>query len=134
MDQLGQRLCTEILFVRGGTHSDGDRSSDQSGDPTVAETGDAAVTYRTCNSTYWGVPASIPTREVVTVWGRRWIVKESTIPNTGFGIFAMDRVVVEPNTHYERYPQLFPYVGAVYKHRQYRVMKRFMPMTLRTKW
>ncbi|KAL3691186.1 hypothetical protein R1sor_004837 [Riccia sorocarpa] len=86
MDQLGQRLRTEIPFVRGGTHSDGDRSSDQSGDPTVAETGrvtrlhvsgvrpppisvgetiqipsrhgplsisgDAAMTYRTCNNTY----------------------------------------------------------------------------------
>ncbi|KAL3691187.1 hypothetical protein R1sor_004838 [Riccia sorocarpa] len=66
----------------------------------------------------------------MTVWGRRWIVKESTIPNTGFDIFAVDRVVVEPNTHYDQYPQLFPYVRAVYKHRQYRVMKRLVPYFL----
>ncbi|KAL3687331.1 hypothetical protein R1sor_013640 [Riccia sorocarpa] len=105
MDQLAERLCTEISIVRGA----------------------AADTYRTSNSTHWGVPASIPTREMVTMWGRRWIVKESTIPNTGLGVFAVDRIVVESNTPYDMFPQLFPYVGEVYKHRQYRIMRRYVP-------
>ncbi|KAL3693682.1 hypothetical protein R1sor_007333 [Riccia sorocarpa] len=89
--------------------------------------GDAVVTYRSCNNTYWGVPASIPVREVVTVWGRRWIVKESTIPSTGLGIFALERVVVQPDTHPDDYPQLFPYVGSVYKRKQYKIMLRHVP-------
>ncbi|KAL3701943.1 hypothetical protein R1sor_019965 [Riccia sorocarpa] len=87
----------------------------------------AATTYRSCNCMYWGVHANISIREVVTVWGRRWIVKESTIPNTGLGLFAVDGVVVEPNTHYDNYPQLFRYVGAVYKHKEYKLMLQHMP-------
>ncbi|KAL3689846.1 hypothetical protein R1sor_016155 [Riccia sorocarpa] len=39
----------------------------------------------------------------------------------------LDSVVVEPNTHYDNYPQLFPYVGAVYKHKEYKLMLRHMP-------
>ncbi|KAL3676428.1 hypothetical protein R1sor_026376 [Riccia sorocarpa] len=122
MDQLAERLCTEISIVRGETHSappdpvlgtgrvtrlhvSGVRPPPVSVDGTIqipsrhgplTISGAAADTYRTCNSTYWGVPASIPTREMVTVWGRRWIVKESTIPNTGLGVFAVDRIVRVP--------------------------------------
>ncbi|KAL3695850.1 hypothetical protein R1sor_009926 [Riccia sorocarpa] len=153
MDQLAERLCTELPFVRGETHSappdpvletgrvtrlhvTGFRPPPITVDNTIqipsrrgplSISGSAAQTYRTCNSTYWGVPTSIPTREAVIVWGRRWIVKESTVPNTGLGVFALDRIVVEPNTDPDMYPQLLPYVGAVYKHRQYRIMKRGVP-------
>ncbi|KAL3684589.1 hypothetical protein R1sor_002611 [Riccia sorocarpa] len=77
MDQLAERDTIQIPSRHG----------------PLSITGKAAATYRSCNSMYWGVPANIPVREMVTVWGRRWIVKESTIPNTGLGLFAVDSVV-----------------------------------------
>ncbi|KAL2652656.1 hypothetical protein R1flu_020784 [Riccia fluitans] len=45
MDQLAQRLRTKIPFVWGGTHSDGDRSSDHSNGPTVMDTGRVTRQY-----------------------------------------------------------------------------------------
>ncbi|KAL3680219.1 hypothetical protein R1sor_023175 [Riccia sorocarpa] len=149
MDQLAERLYTirpmtpvvshDVVPETGRVtrlHSSGFRAPRVSVGDTIqipsrhgplSITGKAAATYRSCNNMYWGVPANIPVREVVTMWGRRWIVKESTIPNTGLGLFAVDSVVVEPNTHYDNYPQLFPYVGAVYKHKEYKLMLRHMP-------
>lgn len=93
----------------------------------VSITGRAAITFHECNSLLYGVPASIPVGEIVEVWGRRWIVRESSIPGSGMGVFAMDRIEVPEGTTFAHYPQLFPYVGAVYKYAQYRVMRRGVP-------
>ncbi|KAL3696040.1 hypothetical protein R1sor_010116 [Riccia sorocarpa] len=70
---------------------------------------------------------SIETHIVRGIRHLRWIVKESTIPNTGLSIFALERVVVQPDTHPDDYPQLFSYVDSVYKRKQYKVMLRHMP-------
>ncbi|KAL3686879.1 hypothetical protein R1sor_013188 [Riccia sorocarpa] len=43
------------------------------------------------------------------IWKRRWIVKESTLPDTGLGVFAMDKIEVASNCTPDNLPQLFPY-------------------------
>ncbi|KAL3678077.1 hypothetical protein R1sor_021033 [Riccia sorocarpa] len=72
-------------------------------------TGLAAKRFTEYDSTVQGVPRIIPTHTPVEIWRRRWIVKESTLPDTGLGVFAMDKIEVASNCTPDNLPQLFPY-------------------------
>lgn len=93
----------------------------------ISLTGQPAKVYTSCDSSLYGVPWVIPLHCPVEIWRRRWIVKESTLPNSGLGVFALDRIEVPPNCPPDDLPQLFPYVGAVYKYPHYRLMTKHVP-------
>ncbi|KAL3676415.1 hypothetical protein R1sor_026363 [Riccia sorocarpa] len=58
------------------------------------------------------VPSHIPIDEEITIWGRRWIVKNNTLgTRAGLGVFACKDIYINSN---ER-PVLFPYIGPVYR-------------------
>ncbi|KAL3688689.1 hypothetical protein R1sor_014998 [Riccia sorocarpa] len=90
-------------------------------------TGLAAKRFIEYDSTVQEVPRIIPTHTPVEIWSRRWIVKESTLPDIGLGVFAMDKIEVAPNCIPDNLPQLFPYAGAVYKYAAYRLLKKHIP-------
>ncbi len=53
------------------------------------------------------------------VWGRRWIVKTSTLGKKhGYGVYACEDIIVEDLASCRRKgPTLFPYGGPIYKRR-----------------
>ncbi len=55
------------------------------------------------------------------VWGKRWIVKTSTLGERhGYGVYACEDIIVEDSTSYHREgPTLFPYGGPIYKRRHW---------------
>lgn len=55
----------------------------------------------------------MPINKVFTYWGRKWIVKTTTNPAMGLGLFAMQDIVVDAEDE-EDGVELFAFGGAVY--------------------
>jgi hypothetical protein len=68
-----------------------------------------------------GLLDSLPYDEEVVVWGRRWIVKTSTLGERhGYGVYACEDIIVEDSARCRREgPTLFPYGGPIYKRRHW---------------
>src|SRR5450759_2822796 len=55
-----------------------------------------------------------PVDEEVMIWGRRWIVKTSSLGERhGYGVFACEDIILEDGAGREG-PTLFPYGGLIY--------------------
>ncbi len=65
------------------------------------------------------------------VWGRRWIVKTSTLGERhGYGVYACEDIIVEDSTSCRgEGPILFPYGGPIYKRRHWNMI-----LTQHPKW
>ncbi|KAL3676151.1 hypothetical protein R1sor_026099 [Riccia sorocarpa] len=75
-------------------------------------TGHAAAVLSYFDPRTLEVPSHIPIDEEITIWGRRWIVKNNTLgTRAGLGVFACEDIYINSN---ER-PVLFPYIGPVYR-------------------
>lgn len=94
--------------------------------------GKAAKVIKEFEPSVLGLPA-IPLDEEVEVWGRRWIVKPSTLGERhGYGVFACEDIVVPDGLTYAsggRFdgPTLFPYGGAVYRRRHWNLILQQHP-------
>jgi hypothetical protein len=68
-----------------------------------------------------GLLDSLPYDEEVMVWGRRWIVKTSTLGKRhDYGVYACEDVIVEDSTSCRKEGlTLFPYGGPIYKKRHW---------------
>ncbi|KAL3692889.1 hypothetical protein R1sor_006540 [Riccia sorocarpa] len=85
--------------------------------------GEAARIYREFVPASLEVPPSIPIGEEVSVWGRRWIVRQSTLGRyAGHGLFACEDILFDSAAPEETRPSLFPYVGSVYNHDEWLVL------------
>ena len=65
--------------------------------------------------------------EEVVVWGRRWIIKTSTLGERhGYGVFACEDILVEDGNDStfcgREGPTLFPYGGPIYKRRHWNMI------------
>ncbi|KAL3689259.1 hypothetical protein R1sor_015568 [Riccia sorocarpa] len=81
---------------------------------------EAARIYRQFDPASLEVPRSIPIGEDVSVWERRWIVRQSTLGRSAdFGLFACDDILFDSTAQEETRPTLFPYVGSVYNHNEW---------------
>lgn len=58
----------------------------------------------------WGLPTSIRIANEVSVWGRRWIVQQSSLDGVGLGLSACEDIPVPEGKTVD----LFPYGGPVY--------------------
>ncbi len=58
------------------------------------------------------------------VWGRRWIVKTSTLGERhGYGVYACEDIIVEDSVSCRREgPILFPYGGPIYKRKHWNMI------------
>ncbi|KAL3688524.1 hypothetical protein R1sor_014833 [Riccia sorocarpa] len=84
---------------------------------------EAARIYRQFDPASLEVPPSIPIREEVSVWGHRWIVRQSTLGRSaGLGLFACEEISFDSAAPEETRPSLFPYVGSVYSHDEWLVL------------
>lgn len=94
--------------------------------------GKAAKVIKEFEPSVLGLPA-IPLDEEVEVWGRRWIVKPSTLGERhGYGVFACEDIVVPDGLTYAsggRFdgPTLFPYGGVVYRRRHWNLILQQHP-------
>ena len=81
--------------------------------------------------TRWRVPSSIPIREEVEIWGRKWIVKESSLGGeAGLGVFACQDIPVGGNINTRTmadWVPLFPYCGSIYSWGHWSVITKAMP-------
>lgn len=62
--------------------------------------------------------------EEIEVWGRQWIVKDSSLgPQCGKGVFSLEDIIV-PHPLPRGYDgvHLFPYAGAVYTRKNWRII------------
>ncbi|KAL3686449.1 hypothetical protein R1sor_009023 [Riccia sorocarpa] len=85
--------------------------------------GEAARIYRQFDPASLEVPPSIPIKEEVSVWGRRWIVRQSTLGRSaGLGLFACEDISFDSAAPEETRPSLFPYAGSVYSHDEWLVL------------
>jgi hypothetical protein len=76
------------------------------------------------NPVVLGLLNSLPYDEEVVVWGRRWIIKTSTLGERhGYGVFACEDILVEDGNNSaicgREGPTLFPYGGPIYKRRHW---------------
>ncbi|KAL3688124.1 hypothetical protein R1sor_014433 [Riccia sorocarpa] len=95
--------------------------------------GEAARIYREFDPASLEVPPSIPIGEEVSVWGRRWIVRQSTLGRyAGHGLFACEDILFDSAAPEETRPSLFPYVGSVYSHDEWLVLLGAHPTGFRT--
>ncbi|CAK9264690.1 unnamed protein product [Sphagnum jensenii] len=80
-----------------------------------------AVGIGTSHEAILGLLDSLPYDEEVVVWGRRWIVKTSTLGERhGYGVYACEDIIVEDSASCRREgPTLFPYGGPIYKRRHW---------------
>ncbi|KAL3685985.1 hypothetical protein R1sor_004007 [Riccia sorocarpa] len=79
------------------------------------------------------VHPSIPIGEEVTVWGRRWIVRQSTLGRVAdYGVFACEDILFDSAALEETRPTLFPYAGSVYSHDEWLVLVGAHPTGFRT--
>jgi hypothetical protein len=74
-----------------------------------------------------GLPLTFSYGEEVEVWGRRWVVKPSTLGERhGYGVFACEDILVDPEIgrsgHGREGPTLFPYGGPIYKRRHWNMI------------
>jgi len=77
----------------------------------------------------YGLPSKIPTNGCpILVWGRTWVVKESTLaPNIGLGLYATTNIIVPTGCHKSQLPELFPYAGPRYKRGNWLTLARQCP-------
>ncbi|KAL3681547.1 hypothetical protein R1sor_024503 [Riccia sorocarpa] len=95
--------------------------------------GEAARIYMEFDPASLEVPPSIPIGEEVSVWGRRWIVRQSTLGRfAGHGLFACEDILFDSAAPEETRPSLFPYVGSVYSHDEWLVLIGAHPTGFRT--
>ncbi|KAL3679907.1 hypothetical protein R1sor_022863 [Riccia sorocarpa] len=95
--------------------------------------GEAARIYREFDLASLEVPPSIPIGEEVSVWGRRWIVRQSTLGRyAGHGLFACEDILFDSAAPEETRSSLFPYVGSVYSHDEWLVLLGAHPTGFRT--
>ncbi|KAL3689791.1 hypothetical protein R1sor_016100 [Riccia sorocarpa] len=79
------------------------------------------------------MPPSIPIGEDVSVSGRRWIVRQSTLGRfAGHGLFACEDILFDSAAPEETRPSLFPYAGSVYSHDEWLVLVGAHPTGFRT--
>ncbi|CAK9871772.1 unnamed protein product [Sphagnum jensenii] len=92
-------------------------------------TGKCANIIQSWNPAVLGLLDSLPYDEEVVVWGRRWIVKTSTLGERhGYGVYACEDIIVEDSTSCCREgPTLFPYGGPIYKRRHWNMILRQHP-------
>jgi hypothetical protein len=86
--------------------------------------GKAINIYKNFSSAIFSCPPEIPINEEVEIWGRRWIVKDTTLGfGCGLGVFACEDIHVPYPLHRkDDGVHLFPYVGSVYSRRQWTVL------------
>jgi hypothetical protein len=92
--------------------------------------GKAIEVFRTWSPSIFNLPDTIPIEEEISIGGRRWIVKASSLgPNMGYGLFACENIPVPANLGQDMQyaPALFPYAGPVYIARHWRVLLRQNP-------
>ncbi|KAL3675657.1 hypothetical protein R1sor_025605 [Riccia sorocarpa] len=95
--------------------------------------GEAARIYREFDPASLEMPPSIPIGEEVSVWGRRWIVRQSTLGRfAGHGLFACEDILFDSIAPEETRPSLFPYAGSVYNHDEWLVLVGAHPTGFRT--
>ncbi|KAL3696635.1 hypothetical protein R1sor_010711 [Riccia sorocarpa] len=95
--------------------------------------GEAARIYREFDPASLEMPPSIPIGEEVSVWGRRWIVRQSTLGRfAGHGLFACEDILFDSTAPEETRPSLFPYAGLVYSHDEWLVLVGAHPTWFRT--
>ncbi|CAK9253772.1 unnamed protein product [Sphagnum jensenii] len=87
-------------------------------------TGKCANIIQSWNPAVLGLLDSLPYDEEVVVWGRRWIVKTSTLGERhGYGKYACEDIIVEDLASCRREgPTLFPYGGPIYKRRHWNMI------------
>jgi hypothetical protein len=92
--------------------------------------GKAAKVFRHWSPSIFNLPHAIPVEEEISIGGRRWIVKASTLgTDMGYGVFACEDIPVPANLGQDMQyaPTLFPYAGPVYIARHWRVLVRQNP-------
>jgi hypothetical protein len=84
-------------------------------------TGKCANIIQSWNPAILGLLDSLPYDEKVVVWGRRWIVKTSTLGERhGYGVYACEDIIAEDSASCHREGlTLFPYGGPIYKKRHW---------------
>ena len=71
------------------------------------------------------VPDHIPIGEMVEVWGKRWMVRQSRIhPDMGLGLFALQDIIVSSE---DPSPELFPFCGPYYLWGKWSVITKAAP-------
>ncbi len=90
-------------------------------------TGKAALVLREWSPSTFNLPDNVDVEVEMTIGGRRWLVKDSTLG--GYGLFACEDIPVPANLgHDMQYaPALFPYAGPVYTAKEWRVLVRENP-------
>ena len=74
-----------------------------------------------------GLVDTSPVDEEVMIWGRRWIVKTSSLGERhGYGVFACEDIILEDGAGREG-PTLFPYGGPIYKRRHWNMILQQHP-------
>jgi hypothetical protein len=84
-------------------------------------TGKCANIIQSWNPAVLGLLDNFPYDEEVVVWGRRWIVKTSSLGERhGYGVYACEDIIVEDSARsFREGPTLFPYGGPIYKRRHW---------------
>lgn len=73
----------------------------------------------------YSVPAEIPIGEEFVCWGRRWVVRPSTLgKEVGLGVFACEDIEVGEDCLPSERPYLFPYCGPRYSRRDWCTLSR----------
>lgn len=92
-------------------------------------TGKAAKVYREFDPTIFSFPHEIPVNQEVEIWGRRWIVKETSLGlGCGLGVYACEDIHVDtPLAKDQDGPHLFPYIGPVYLRRHWKSLLAEQP-------
>ncbi|CAM6097688.1 unnamed protein product [Calypogeia fissa] len=88
-------------------------------------TGRCVPIIKDWNPSTLGLPVNLMYDQEVEVWGRRWIVKTSTLGERhGYGVFACEDIIVDPGVGGGRRegPTLFPYGGPIYKRRHWNMI------------
>ena len=80
--------------------------------------------YQQWNPAVFSLPQSIPIDEPITIWGRDWIVQESSLGIDGcLGVFALEDIEMpETLARDEDGPHLFPYCGPIYSRRHWNIL------------
>jgi hypothetical protein len=87
-------------------------------------TGKCANIIQSWNLAVLGLFDSLPYDEEVVVWGRRWIVKTSTLGERhGYVVYGCEDIIVEDSASCHREgPTLFPYGGPIYKKKHWNMI------------